>query len=327
MTLVRIVKNWDWPNLMRQTPGEKGIWDEIQFTLDPVEECDFLIMLNNRMRTDIHVKCPQKNVWAIMQEPYEKGFTDWMIEKHDSFAKVFTHHTIPNNDKYIVSHPAIPWHVNKTFDELVSIHIPKKTKKLSWIVGDAMDLPGHIKRWSFLKFIQKDDSLIIDLYGKAINFIEDKWDGLAPYRYSIAIENNSGSDCWTEKIADCFLAWSVPIYYGCTNIGNYFPKESFIEIDIDQPMLSLKKINRVLSEDDWEKRIPALEEARKLVLYRYQLFPHLSKIIHSRLDQADDKISFKIPKYKRSMKASLYHLKFKLNKKLRKIKLSDARWG
>jgi len=319
MTLVRIVKDWDWPNLMRQTPGEKGVWDGMKFTLDPVEACDFLIMLNNRMRTDTYVKCPKNNVWAIMQEPYERGFTDWMIEKHDSFAKVFTHHIIPNNDKYVVSQPALPWHVNKTFDELVSIHIPKKTKKLSWIVGDAMDLPGHIKRWSFLKFIQQDGSIDIDLYGRAINFIEDKWDGLAPYRYSMAIENNSGPDCWTEKIADCFLAWSVPIYYGCTNIGNYFPKGSFIKIDIDQPLYSLEKIKTIMSEDNWEKRIPALEEARQLVLYQYQLFPYLSKIIHSQLNQADEKISVKIPRYKRSMRASLDHLKFNLKKKLKKI--------
>jgi hypothetical protein len=319
MTLVRIVKDWDWPNLMRQTPGGKGVWDGMKFTLDSIEECDFLIMLNNRMRTDTYVKCPKNNIWAIMQEPYEKGFTDWMIEKHDSFAKVFTHHVIPNNDKYIISHPAIPWHVNKTFDELVSIHIPKKTKKLSWIIGDAMDLPGHIKRWSFLRLIQQNSAIDIDLYGKAINFIEDKWDGLAPYRYSMAIENNSGPDCWTEKIADCFLAWSVPIYYGCTNIGSYFPKESFIKIDIDQPLYSLDKIKTVMSEDDWEKRIPALEEARQLVLYQYQLFPYLSKIIHSQLNQADEKISVKIPRYKRSMRASLDHFKFKLKKKLKKL--------
>jgi hypothetical protein len=30
MTLVRIVKDWDWPDLLRQTPGQKGFWNGIQ---------------------------------------------------------------------------------------------------------------------------------------------------------------------------------------------------------------------------------------------------------------------------------------------------------
>jgi hypothetical protein len=318
MTKVRIVKDWDWPDLMRQTPGQKGVWDGVEFTLDPIE-CDFLVMFNNRMRTDTLAKCPKNNIWAIMQEPYERGFTDWMVEKHESFAKVLTHHLPSNSKKYIPSQPAIPWHVNKTFDQLISVSKPEKTKNLSGIVGDAMDLPGHIKRWSFLNFIQQDGELDIDLYGKAIHYIEDKWNGLAPYRYSLTIENNSGPDCWTEKLADCFLAWSVPIYYGCTNIENYFPEESFIRIDINQPGHSLEKIKRIICEDNWDKRIPALEEARKLVLYRYQLFPYLSKLVQSHLDPSAEKVSVTIPRYKRSFKASLYHLQFKMMKKLKKI--------
>ena len=101
MTKVRIVKNWDWPDLMRQTPGQKGVWGGVEFTLDPIKECDFLVMLNNRMRTDTHVKCPKNNIWAIMQEPYERGFTDWMVEKHEYFAKVLTHHLPSDSEKYV----------------------------------------------------------------------------------------------------------------------------------------------------------------------------------------------------------------------------------
>ena len=322
MTTVRIVKNWDWPDLMRQTPGQKGLWDGIQFRLDPIDECDCLIILNNRMRIDVHVRCPKNNVWALMQEPYQKGFTDWVVEKHQSFAKVLTHHPPSKNKKYIPSHPAIPWHVNKTFDELVLEPLPLKTKHLSWIVGDAMDLPGHIKRWSFLKFIQQGGELDIDLYGRAVNYIEDKWDALASYRYSLAIENNSGWDCWTEKIADCFLAWCVPIYYGCTNLSEYFPKESYIEIDIDDPRRSLEKIKEVIRQDNWDERFQALKKARELVLFQYQFFPHVSKMIQKYLDKSGKKVPLMIQRYKRSPKAAWYHLQFKVLKKINKIKWS-----
>lgn len=317
MTLVRIVKNWDWPDLIRQTPGQRGVWDEMQFTVDSVEDCDFLIMLNNNMGTDTRVRCPKENIWAIMQEPYMKGHSDWMVEKHDLFSKVFTHYMPVNDRKYIPSHPAIPWHVNKTFDELISTEVPVKSKKLSAIVGDAMDVPGHIKRKTFLQHIQNDKSLELDLYGKKINFIEDKWDGLAPYKYSLAMENTRGPNYWTEKIADCFLSWTVPVYYGCTNLENYFPKESFIRIDIGQPEESLAKIRRIINEDNWERYIPALEEARNLLLNRYQLFPYLSEMIHFHRGGKSRKGSFTIPAYKRSRKAQIHHVIYKLKKKIK----------
>jgi hypothetical protein len=134
--IVRIAKDWDWPDLLRQTPGGKGIWDGIQFTTSEIEECDALVMLNNRMKHPVHVKCPQGRVWALMQEPYAKGFTDWMVEGHDSFDRVYTNHPPSSDQKYIASQPALPWHVNRTFDELTTCAIPEKSRQLSWIVGN-----------------------------------------------------------------------------------------------------------------------------------------------------------------------------------------------
>lgn len=315
MTVVRIVKNWDWPDIFRQTPECKGIWDGIHFTLDAGKECDVAVVFNNVLKTDTRVICPETHLWALMQEPYESGFSDWMVEKHDVFAKVFTHHVPSNHPRYVPSHPAIPWHVNRTFDELVACKIPEKFRKLSAIIGEAMDLPGHIKRWQFLEHMRKDASLELDVYGRKINYIEDKWSGLAPYRYSLAIENNSGPDCWTEKLADCFLAWTVPFYYGCTNLDKYFPKESFVQIDINNPRESLQQIKAIVSENNWEKHLPALEEARKLVLYRYQFFPYFCQLIRSHPVPANEKKLITVPAYKRSRQAWLNRIRYKFRKK------------
>src|SRR5687768_17715451 len=52
------------------------------------------------------------------------------------------------------------------------------------------------------------------------------------YRYSLAIENFSGPYYWTEKVIDCYLSWTMPLYFGCTNLADYFPAESFVQIDI-----------------------------------------------------------------------------------------------
>lgn len=318
MTLVRIVKDWEWPNLLRQTPDQNGVWDDISFTLNPVSECDYLVMLNNRMEIQTAGKCPTDNIWLLIQEPYQKGLTDWVIEKHDPFAKVFTHHPPPGdkNEKYILSPPAVPWHVNKTYDELVSCSVPPKIKPLSWIVGAARDLPGHLQRLAFLDTVKKS-SLPIDLFGRAVRPIEDKWDGLAPYFFSLAIENNSGPDMWTEKLADCFLSWSVPFYYGCTNLEKYFPKDAYIPIDLNDSATAIKTIRENATQENWEKRLPAINEARNLILNKYQLFPFLVEQIHNTKIHDTTKHPFTIPPYKRSLHARGQRLAYKFSQFLR----------
>ena len=312
MTLVRIVKDWEWAGLLRQTPGGKGVWDDIQFTLDPVEACDYLIMLNNRKANKTKAHCPKENVWAIMQEPYVKYLYDWIVEGHESYSKVFTHCPPSNDQKYIPSQPAIPWHVTRTFDQLTHEKIPQKSKNISWILSKLTFLPGHRKKMALLNFLKQKSKYEIDLFGRGIRYIQDKWDGLAAYKYSIAIENTSGPDYWTEKIADCFLTWTVPIYWGCTNLENYFPKESFIRIDVEKHEESLKKIKEIIENDDWEKRIPALEVARNLVLHKYQIFPYLSELIHSQPYEKFEKIEIIIPGYR--SKKWIHELKYMIHK-------------
>ena len=314
MINVRIIKDWDWPDLMRQTPDCNGIWDNIRFTLDPVEECDYVVMLNNNMNCKSVVKCPEGNIWALMQEPYVKGFSDWMVEGHTLFSRVYTHYIPSNDSKYIVSQPALPWHINKSFDQLSQTDIPEKSKTLSWIVGNARIIPGHFKRLLFLQFIQNESILDIDLYGRAVRAIDDKWDGLERYKYSLAIENSCSPDYWTEKIADCFLSWTVPIYYGCTNLEKYFPEESFIRIDIDKAEIAVERIRSVIKNNEWKRRLPAVKKARDLILNEYQFFPYWAKHIQSHNMTGGKKTLTLIPPYRKSMKTHL-------NRKLLKIRM------
>lgn len=311
MTLVRIVKNWDWPDLLRQTPGGKGEWGGICFTLDPVCQSDYVIMLNNHMEVAVTGKCPPENIWMLVQEPYQRGVTDWIVEKHDPFFKVFTHHPPDKNQKYKIVPPAIPWHVNKTYDELIHSRLPTKEKMISWVVGSARDLHGHMLRLAFLETV-KETALPIDLFGRAVCPVEDKWDVLAPYYFSLAVENNSGPDMWTEKLADCFLSWSVPFYYGCTNLDQYFPRDAYIPIDIRNPSTALKVIEENAVKENWKRRLPAIEEARNLILNKYQLFPFLTEQINQNKNLKYQSLPFSIPPYKRSFSAALSRISYKL---------------
>lgn len=308
--IVRIVQDYEGPNLMRQTPGGDGIWDGIRFTYDPIAECDFMIVLRSQMRNPISVICPPENVWTIVQDPYVPGFNDWLVEGYEQFSRIYTQIPRTGDSRYIQSQPALPWYVNRSYEELRTMLPPRKSKSLSWVLGNQMEIPGHFNRLVFLDHLKKQGTLTVDLFGRANQYVADKAEGLIPYRYSLAVENSSYADYWTEKIADCFLGWTVPIYYGCTNLEDYFPADAFIRIDINRPDEALARIRDVLGHDRWEKRLPALEEARNLLLDKHQFFPYFSNIIRKE-DQNRPKVKINIPVYRRSLVSRIQRLIYK----------------
>jgi hypothetical protein len=217
-----------------------------------------------------------------MQEPPIPQ-NHWRIPRLDGIPGIVTQDVNLQDERYIHSHGALPWHVNKSYDQLVKTPPPEKNSRLSWITSNKAFYPGHHHRLRFLRRVQQE--VEFDLWGRGFTPIADKWDGLAPYQYSLAIENYQGPDYWTEKVADCFLSWTMPIYFGCTNLSAYFPEESFIHIDIHARDVS-KQINAIIKSNRWQKSLEAIAHARELVLNRYQLFPFVADLIQRQCTQA-----------------------------------------
>lgn len=281
-TTVCILKDWDWPDLLRQTPGRAGMWDGLQFVTGPVEACDYAIVLNHPA-ADTTLRCPPHHVWAIMQEPPNE-YHGSGHRGDRSYARVYTTHPGLRGKRYVHSQPALPWHVNRDYDYLVGCRVPAKEKRLSWITSNIAVWAGHRARLQFLEKIH--GAVDFDLYGRGFNYIEDKWDALAPYCYSIAVENWRGPHYWSEKLADCFLAWSMPIYYGCTRITDFFPVEALVQIDIADPDV-IERIRETVQGDLWHKNRDAIAYARQLVLESHQFFPFVAQRIrqHERTDR------------------------------------------
>jgi hypothetical protein len=109
-------------------------------------------------------------------------------------------------------------------------------------------------------------------FGRGFRDLPEKWEGLAPYRYSVAIENSRHDHYWTEKIADCFLAGTVPIYWGAPNVSDYFPADAMIIIDTLDPAEAARIIKTEATPEAYQRRLPALREAKRLILEEYNLF-------------------------------------------------------
>jgi len=78
----------------------------------------------------------------------------------------------------------------------------------------------------------------------------------------------------------------LPFYVGCTNASDYFPAESFIPLDIDRPDAAIDIIRSAVADGEYEKRLPAIIEARRRVLHEHNYFALLARTIQARHDPA-----------------------------------------
>lgn len=265
--LVRILKYWKYPDILRQTPGSTGVWNGINFVIDEPGRCDYAI-IHGRLEEPTWVRCPKGHIWLVMGEaPHELAESWHKIWGNIDRAYMTDERKV--SEKHILSYSFSPWWVDKDYDYLTSCPPCEKTKALSWVTSNKSEFSGHRYRLKFLEKIRMLDEL--DLYGRGHAPISGKWEALAPYRYSIAFENYSNSHYWSEKVMDCFLAWTMPIYYGCTQLDQFFPRGSYIQLDpeMSDPVAFLRE---VINSDLRERNIDAIREARHRVLNDYNLF-------------------------------------------------------
>ena len=85
-------------------------------------------------------------------------------------------------------------------------------------------------------------------------------------------------DC--TQFTDSILYWTVPIYWGGADLSRFFPEDSFIQIDIRKPD-EVNKVIEIIQNDDYESRIPALKEARNLILNKYNMWPMINEILET----------------------------------------------
>ncbi len=282
------VENWPYE---RQTPNSSGVWGDYKFYINQnIEKCDYWVVYGALNHSE-KVYCPSSNTIFICGEP--PSVKPYNINFLQQFATVVAVDTKIPHQNVLHTQMALPWHVgrnmlkdgnstfSKDYDELSSMASVVKTKQISVITSNKIFTSGHRKRFDFVMFLKDYFGKDLDIFGKGVNDFEDKWDVISPYKYHITIENSSYPDYWTEKLTDAFLAYSIPIYYGCPNISDYFSTRSFKTIDINHKKQAVSIIENILASNIYEANLPDLIAARNLVLDKYNLFPAITGYIQA----------------------------------------------
>jgi hypothetical protein len=111
---------------------------------------------------------------------------------------------------------------------IVDKQIYPKTKLCSIVTSLKNYAPGHLLRH---KILTDSSYTTLDRYGRPFNPVEDKTDGLRDYAFSFAIENCTERGYYTEKLLDCFLTGTIPIYWGDPGIDHVFDKNGILFYD------------------------------------------------------------------------------------------------
>lgn len=117
---------------------------------------------------------------------------------------------------------------------------PFKNKNISMITSNKSFLPGHQKRLQIMNAV-KD---FVDVYGRGFKEIKNKSEGLLDYYFSVAIENDATDDYFSEKILDCFMTSTIPIYFGSDCVYKFFNPKGIINIKEFNDLKDIKSISK-----------------------------------------------------------------------------------
>ncbi len=279
-------------SIQKQTPRQSLKWGEVQFYLnEDVYGCDYWVIFDYLPKEET-THCQKENTIFIAGEPssikkYDKKFLN-------QFSKIITCQRRIQGPNVFYMAPGHTWRPEKNYDELSGNYKVEKNKLISIVVSNKSGTPGHKKRLEFCMKLKEHFGDKIDIFGRGINDFGDKWDVLAPYKYSIAIENSAEVDNMTEKIGDCYTTLTFPFYYGCPNIDRYYDKDSYQLIDIDDFDGTCTKIENIINDEQhYERHLKALIKSKNKYINEYSLIPLIANFIqnnnrktyHSKIDK------------------------------------------
>lgn len=292
MITIKLLAPGPLSGFLRQTSGGAGHWENCRFVADSDQQACDLCVLYGGIGKPISVCCNPDNIIFIATEPTNV----WRYDNRflAQFGEVWTSDQNTLHPNVVHTHPGLGWWVasapltnfgHGAADSLEWFEntwpIPK-TKSLSVIASDKGSTAEHRKRTEFVRQLKEHFGDRIDAFGRGSHEISDKWEGIAPYRYHIALENCAHKDYWSEKIADTYLAGAFAIYWGCPNLADWFPERSFLPIDIQDPTLAIARIEELLADDPYDARSSDIAEARRRVLFEHNFFAIVARAANHR---------------------------------------------
>lgn len=219
-------------------------WDGITVFTDNLIGTHFPSLVKSKIKIawlieppSIHPKMYQEILKCENQFDYIFTFKNELLKRNPKKYKRFTMGSLRVPEEHWNIHP--------------------KHKLVSIIASNKKSTEGHIMRHQIISKY-KD---VIDAWGFEYNKFTSKLDPLKDYYFSIAIMNMKEINYFTEILTDCFALGTVPIFWGCPNIKEFFNIKGIIcfneikELDKILPSLNYNLYQSMMKgiEDNLER--------------------------------------------------------------------------
>jgi len=221
----------------------------IDFTWDRYSNDNNLVVYTDSMLINVDQNIKNKIAWLLEPKNVSPQIYEWIINNEEKFDHIWTHckYLIKRNDKY----KFVPFGGCWIYENDQKIY--DKTKLISIIASYKKITFGHNLRH---EIIQKYSDKIQGIYGNGYNTINYKLEGLKDYMFSVCIENSKYDYFFTEKLIDCFITGTVPIYWGCPSTNKFFDTRGMIIIKDTE---NLKSIFNKITPELYNKMKPYIE--------------------------------------------------------------------
>jgi hypothetical protein len=284
---------------LRQFPNSYPQWGKCHFDFDPdAREYDWLVVYQDLPRgdgffTEERLCCPRERTMLITGEP--STITVFGTDYLRQFGCILTFQEpwAVKHPHVVFNHPGLLWFYGQPFgegsfvswDQLAAAPPSEKTRTISTVCSQRSGKTTlHSTRVDFTWRL-KEVLAELDIFGHGVNPMNDKAEALDPYRYHIAVENHVYQHHLTEKLPDAFLGYTLPFYHGAPNAADYFPRESFIPIDIHDFARARDIITSHLANNEYTDRLPYIIEARRRVLEEQNLFAIIDATISEKNEE------------------------------------------
>lgn len=205
--------------------------------------------------------------WLVEAYDHIPHLYEFVIKNADKFKAIWTH------DKELIE--KVPNAIELPFGgcwiDDFDWDIHPKNKNFSIIASGKQQHPGHRLRHQVIAGSGNN----IDVFGGGYNPLEDKIDGLRDYRYHFCIENIKRDYWFTEKLIDCFVTGTIPIYWGCPSIGCFFNTDGMLIFD---DITELPELLKQCTPEYYESKLDILKSNFELAKnYRLaeESIPHI----------------------------------------------------
>ena len=175
-------------------------------------------------------------IWLLESKQIIPQYYQWIIDNYE-FVTSRVDGIFSCDKELCAKYPKISYSLINAVPWVQDRKVHEKTKLVSMIASNKRMCEGHARRLQFVnKFKDK-----LDFYGRGFNEISCKEDGLRDYMFSVGIENAVYDTYFTEKLTDCFACGTIPIFYGCKGVTEYFNEDGIIFLDDDFDLSMLTK--------------------------------------------------------------------------------------